>query len=109
MFNVMEHQIIPTAFGSGLYPLGYRVPGAEGTLTDLMATYPQAVVFDVRYKARSRWLPAWNKGALQKRWDQRYTHEKRFGNVNYRDSSKPIKLADPDTGVCAAIARLEWR
>ncbi len=88
-----------------VYTLGYAVPGAMEQVEQVMSD-PSMLLVDIRYAARSRWYPAWNKKALQSRWGVRYTHEQRLGNVNYKEREKPIQLLDPDKSLEGAVLLL---
>ena len=88
-----------------VYTLGYAVPGAMEQVDQLMSD-PRVLLVDIRYAARSRWYPVWNKKSLQARWGVRYTHEQRLGNVNYKEREKPIQLLDPDKSLDGAILQL---
>ncbi|GCE16996.1 DUF488 domain-containing protein [Dictyobacter kobayashii] len=98
--------VLATPAGTFLYPIGYAAPGSEDLVLSLMHSYPQALLLDVRLRARSRWFPAWNRRALETRWGERYIHELRFGNVNYQYPRRPIELADPDAVVPWAASLL---
>ena len=69
---------------------------------------PTMLLIDIRYAARSRWRPHWNKSALQARWGSRYTHERGLSNTNYKDNGKPLALVAPDSSVEGA-ADLLWK
>lgn len=77
-----------------LYTLGYATPGALAELEEVMQD-ESVLLIDIRLRAGSRWWPAWNKKQLRARWAGRYTHEKRLGNINYRDRSLPVVLHGP--------------
>lgn len=89
----------------------YRVGTATSTaLEDVeqLMLLPTMLLIDIRYAARSRWRPSWNKSALQARWGSRYTHERGLANANYKDNGKPIALVAPDASVEGA-AHLLWK
>lgn len=90
-----------------LYTLGYAAPGAVAHLDQLMHD-PMMLLIDLRLSPRSRWWPQWTKRALRARWGTRYTHEKRLGNLNYRDSTQPIALCGPhpEQAIAGAVALL---
>ena len=77
-----------------LYTLGYALSGAVDELERVMQD-ASVLLIDIRERAQSRWWPVWNKKQLRARWAGRYTHEKRLGNVNYRDRSLPVVLHGP--------------
>ncbi|GHO68803.1 hypothetical protein KSC_076950 [Ktedonobacter sp. SOSP1-52] len=79
--------------GGQVYLLGYAAPDAAEQLEQWMAD-ASVVLVDIRLAARSRWLRQWNKGWLVRQWGDRYVHESRLGNLNYRDRSQPIKIRD---------------
>jgi uncharacterized protein (DUF488 family) len=87
--------IIPVLSG-GLCPVGYAAPDAGELVAEVMQMYSQAVLVDVRLHARSRWFADWNKSRLLTQWGERYVHEKRLGNLNYRYPDRPIVLAEPE-------------
>lgn len=88
-----------------VYTLGYAAPGARERLEALMRD-PRVLLVDIRYAARSRWYPAWNKKALKVRWGGRYTHEQRLGNVNYRHKGTPLQLLNPEQSLAGAVLLL---
>ncbi|GCE18630.1 DUF488 domain-containing protein [Dictyobacter kobayashii] len=88
-----------------IYTLGYARPEAAAQLEQLMVD-PMMLLVDVRYAARSRWLTQWSKKQLLVRWGERYIHEPRLGNVNYRERHKPIVLADPDAALEQVVSWL---
>ena len=81
-----------------VYLLGYAAPGAAEQLERWMAD-ASVVLVDIRLAARSRWLRQWNKGWLVRQWGDRYVHESRLGNLNYRDRSQPIEIRDLPGGL----------
>ncbi len=90
-----------------LYCIGTAAPSAVEDVEQLM-WLPTMLIIDIRYAARSRWRPQWNKSALIARWGSRYTHERGLSNANYRDNGKPIVLVAPDSSVNGA-ADLLWK
>ena len=86
-----ENMIVPGT----LYTLGYAAPGAVTELEEVMQD-ELVLLIDIRVRAGSRWWPVWNKKQLRARWAGRYTHEKRLGNVNYRDRALPVMLHGPN-------------
>ena len=85
-----ENTVVPGT----LYTLGYATPGAASELDEAMQD-ESVLLIDIRLRASSRWWPVWNKKQLRERWIGRYTHEKRLGNVNYRERSLPVVLHGP--------------
>ena len=85
-----ENTVVPGT----LYTLGYATPGAADELEEVMHD-TSVLLIDVRVRPQSRWWPLWNKKQLRARWAGRYTHEKRLGNINYRDHSLPVVLHGP--------------
>ena len=77
-----------------LYTLGYAIPGATVELEEMMLD-TRVLLIDIRVRPQSRWWPVWNKKQLRARWVGRYTHEKRLGNINYRNRSLPVVLHGP--------------
>ncbi|HVB26053.1 MAG TPA: hypothetical protein VNG51_29200 [Ktedonobacteraceae bacterium] len=90
-----------------MYRVGTVAPSAVGDVEGLMRS-PTMLLIDIRYAARSRWRPYWNKSALQARWGSRYTHERGLANANYKDNGKPLALVAPDTSANVA-ADLLWK
>ncbi len=90
-----------------LYRVGTAAPLAVEDVESLMQL-PTMLLIDIRYAARSRWRPQWNKSALQARWGSRYTHERGLANANYRDNGKLIALVAPVSSVEGA-AGLLWK
>jgi hypothetical protein len=82
--------------------VGAAAPGAWEEVERLVLG-EGALLVDIRYAARSRWFPQWNKSWLVARFGSRYTHERGLANANYKDHSLPIKLVDPDRGVAGAV------
>lgn len=91
-----------------LYILGYAAPGSAAQLEQLMSN-SMMLLIDLRISARSRWWPQWSKRALRARWGTRYSHEKRLGNLNYRDSTQPITLCGPhpEQAIAGAVTLLQ--
>ena len=89
-----------------VYLLGYAAPGAAEQLERWMAD-ASVVLVDIRLAARSRWMREWNKGQLVKRWGDRYVHEPRLGNLNYRDRSQPIEIRDLSGGLATVTDLLD--
>ena len=81
-----------------LYRVGTAAPSAVADVEQLMQR-PSMLLIDIRYAARSRWRPHWNKSALQARWGSRYTHERGLSNANYKDNGKPLALVAPVSSV----------
>jgi len=77
-------------------------PGAAELIEQLMGEM-SVLLIDIRYAARSRWYPQWNKSRLSARWGARYTHERGLGNVNYRDRDKSVELVNPGPAVEGAV------
>ncbi len=90
-----------------VYRVGTAAPSAVEDVEQLMLV-PTMLLIDIRYAARSRWRPHWNKSALQVRWGSRYTHERGLANANYKDNGKPFALVAPDSSVEGA-ADLLWK
>lgn len=78
-----------------LYTLGYL----GHTLDEIvaMANKLNGFVVDARFSPRSR-LPQYEKSAFGTALGHRYLHVAALGNVNYRDSDKPIVIADFEAG-----------
>ena len=89
-----------------LYTVGYAALGASEQLEELMDD-PLMLLVDIRYAAVSRWYPKWSKKQLQERWGDRYTHEQRLGNVNYKRRDLPIQLYNPEQSVAGIVHLLE--
>ncbi len=84
--------------------VGMAAPLAWELIEQLMVG--NAVLIDIRYAARSRWFPQWNKSWLLKRWGTRYTHERGLSNANYRDKEQPVTLVNPGPAVEGAVELL---
>lgn len=91
---------------SKLYTLGYAAAGADERLDELMRDASMTLV-DIRYHPASRYRPQYRKSALEQRFDVRYCHVPELGNVNYRDSTLPIVLADTAAGLSCVLFWLE--
>lgn len=91
-----------------LYTLGYAAPDAVAQLEQLMRE-PLMLLVDVRISPRSRWWPQWTKHALRATWGTRYSHEKRLGNLNYRDHTQPVVLCGPhpEQAIAGAVTLLQ--
>ncbi len=85
--------------------VGTAAPGAGELIEQLMGEM-SVLLIDIRYAARFRWCPQWNKSALCGRWGARYTHERGLGNANYRDRDKPVVLVNPGPAVAGAVELL---
>ena len=105
---MLEKRHVPTPVIGSLYTLGYAVPGAVAQLEQLMSN-PLMLLVDVRISPRSRWWPHWTKQALRAKWGTRYSHEKRLGNLNYRDHTQPVVLCGPypEQAIAGAVALLQ--
>lgn len=55
-----------------------------------------AVLFDIRYSARSR-IHCWNGDVLAKTFGERYRYVPELGNINYRGG--PIQIANLEKGI----------
>ena len=81
-----------------IYTIGYQGRRVDWLINK--AKELNAVIFDIRYAARSR-NPDWNKSNIAG-WcefhhlENGYTHVKELGNVNYK--SGPIKIFDYEAG-----------
>lgn len=89
-----------------VYAIGYTAAGSEQLLEQVMSD-PMMLLIDIRLVPRSRWFPQWNKKQLVKRWDKRYRHERRLGNLNYKNRRKPIELVDAAGGIESLVALLQ--
>lgn len=91
-----------------LYTLGYAAPNASEQL-DLLMSNPAMLLIDVRLSPRSRWWPHWTKQHLRARWGTRYSHEKRLGNIHYRDHTQLVVLCGPhpDQAIAGAVTLLQ--
>src|SRR6266702_2620467 len=82
---------------STVYPIGYSAPGSLPRIDELMQQ-SQMLLIDTRYSAKS-WNPQWQESTLRERYGDRYRVAGRYlGNVNYKGG--PIKLANPERGIC---------
>ena len=82
--------------------VGMAAPLASELVEQLMGDM-SVLLIDIRYAARSRWFPQWNKSALCTRWGTRYSHERGLGNAKYRDRDKPVMLVNPEPAVVGAV------
>jgi len=82
--------------------VGMAAPLAAELIEQLMGER-SVLLIDIRYAARSRWYPQWNKSRLSARWGARYTHERGLGNANYRDRDKSVELVNPGPAVEGAV------
>ena len=89
-----------------VYTIGYAADGSAQLLEQVMSD-PSMLLIDIRLVPRSRWFPQWNKKQLVERWDKRYRHERRLGNVNYKNRRKPIELVDVIGGIESLVALLQ--
>jgi uncharacterized protein (DUF488 family) len=89
-----------------LYTLGYAAAGANERLGALMAD-GSAVLVDVRLSPASRFHPTYRRQVLEQRFGARYHHVPQLGNVNYRDHSLPMILADAESGLPLVVSWLE--
>ncbi len=80
-----------------LYDLGYQNIKSHQTLVEV-ACILDAVVLDIRASPRSR-DPRWNKRSLMTHLVERYVHVADLGNINYRDWSAPIVIANIERGL----------
>jgi Protein of unknown function, DUF488 len=76
-----------------LYREGYAGRKGADTIKRLMQQ-ERIQLLDIRLSPRSHWYPAWNRYALSATYGDAYRWEGRLGNLNYRDHSLPIVLAD---------------
>jgi len=65
------------------------------------------VLVDVRLRPVSRFRPAYRRSVLEQCFGVRYHHVPQLGNVNYRDHSLSIILADQDGGLPLVVRWLE--
>jgi len=89
-----------------VYTIGYADDGSAQLLEQLMSD-PMMLLIDIRLVPRSRWFVQWNKKQLVNRWGKRYRHERRLGNVNYKNRRKPIELLDAAGGIEPLVALLQ--
>lgn len=85
--------------------VGTAASDAAQQVEALMAESSMLLI-DVRYAARSRWRPQWNRSALLARWGARYTHERGLGNRHYRDTEKAVELVKPEPAIAGAVELL---
>lgn len=79
-----------------IYPYGYTTSAA--TIHRLMQEQAHLLLIDTRLSPWSR-LPSWRKSALRDAFGPRYRWVRSLGNINYKNGG-PIRLADPETGLC---------
>ena len=89
-----------------VYTIGYAADGSAQLLEQVMSD-PAVLLIDIRLVPRSRWFPQWNKKQLVQQWGQRYRHERRLGNVNYKNKRKPIELCDAVGGIVFLVELLQ--
>lgn len=83
--------------GVKVIPFGYGATGSMAYLASLMQT-PSTLLIDTRYSPNAR-RPEWRKGALERKYGERYRWTgAHLGNVNYNNDG-PIALANPVRGV----------
>jgi hypothetical protein len=83
--------------------VGTAAPGAAKLIEQVMLPDNSVLLIDIRYAARSRWVPQWNKSRLLARWGARYTHERGLSNANYREVGKLVKLVNPEPALAGAV------
>lgn len=90
---------------SELLTIGYAVPGVLDTI-DAFLKNEHACLVDIRWSARSRWYPEFNKRSLEQRYGDQYTHCPALGNLNYRpeDRDQGIRIANPEVGVWRVLS-----
>jgi Protein of unknown function, DUF488 len=74
-----------------IYTLGVSQPKAVTRLEQLMR-HPHTLLVDVRYQPISRWNRQWDRAALIARYGEQYRWERRLGNMNYWNSTRPVQL-----------------
>ena len=89
-----------------VYTVGYAADGSAQLLEQVMSD-PTMLLVDIRLVPRSRWFPHWNKKGLIQLWGNRYRHERRLGNLNYKNRRKPIELVDATGGIEPLVALLQ--
>ena len=89
-----------------VYTIGYAADGSVQLLEQVMSD-PAMLLIDIRLVPRSRWFVQWNKKQLVQRWGNRYRHERRFGNLNYKNRRKPIELRDAAGGIAFLVELLQ--
>jgi hypothetical protein len=81
-------------------PLGYADPATEQIVKSLMAGDDHWLLIDIRKEnVAGRWFPLWSGKYLNILYHGRYLHAPELGNLNYKDKSLPIKLANPEAGL----------
>jgi uncharacterized protein (DUF488 family) len=95
-----------------IYTFGYR--GAGTTMNPLiMEVFTSFIkahhvkLVDIRLSPRSRFFPAWRKGALQRHFQEDYVHVPQLGNLNYQDHSLPIQIANREEGLAVVLHLLD--
>ena len=89
-----------------VYTVGYAADGSAQLLEQVMSN-PAMLLIDIRLVPRSRWFVQWNKKQLVERWGKRYRHERRLGNLNYKNRRKPIELRDATGGIAFLVELLQ--
>jgi uncharacterized protein (DUF488 family) len=89
-----------------VYTIGYAAADSMQMLEQVMSD-PAMLLVDIRLVPRSRWFPQWNKKQLIQRWSKRYRHERRLGNLNYKNKRKPIELVDAAGGLAFLVELLQ--
>ncbi len=89
-----------------LIPFGYTIPDAETRLQEIMSI-PDTLLLDIRFRPVSRYRPQWNKKQLIARWGKWYAHNRKLGNINYRDRSQLIVLVEPEPTITEVAYYLE--
>ena len=98
------HQEGAVTFGeSGEVWLVGTAAGDAAQQVEASMAEPSMLLIDIRYAARSRWRPGWNRSALVARWGARYTHERGLGNANYREQDKVVELVKPEPAIAGAV------
>lgn len=82
--------------------IGYTEPNAQSRIDEFLQDENAALV-DIRLNPRSRWQPAFNKSALEKRYPAQYIHVEALGNVNYKDRARGIDLLDARSGISQLV------
>jgi hypothetical protein len=83
--------------GVKVIPFGYGATGSMACLASLMQK-PSTLLIDTRYSPNAR-RPEWRKGALERKYGQRYRWAGAYlGNVNYNNGG-PIQIANPVRGI----------
>ena len=81
-----------------IYTFGYARRDSMPLLTRLVERLPVKVV-DIRLSSYSRFLPEFRHGPLRERFGDRYLHVPDLGNLNYRDHTLPIVIANCERGL----------